>query len=1225
MNKKSTKALASATLMSLVLTTALTAGPVKAAAGSATRVSGSDRYETAANVATTNWTTSDNVVLVSGQGYADAVSASALAKQLNAPILLTTPDTLSSTTQAALAKLQAKNIYVVGGNASVSQSIRDTLKKSYTLTELSGATRYETNVAVANELVKLGVKKDNVLVVGGTGFSDALSVAPIASAKGEILLLANNNQSDTQKAIDFAKGSNVTVVGTSNVISDSIKNAFSTTATRVDGGADRFATNLNVLNNFKSDLKADKLYVANASGNGYADALVASAIAGKTASPLVLVDTDSSDATTNALAYIKNEATKTTDLEVVGGTGVVSDTLLNKVTEAVTGTNPSTAQVQSVSSNGLNQIKVVFNQEVDEDTAKTVANYKVDGAQLNDNGTEDGVQVSGNVASGDENSAKAVLQDDNKTVLITLSNKRKQAESIDVTVKKGILSKDKSQSIAENTQTVTFNDTTAPTITSAQARGNKKIAVEFSEPVNLGQIPATGKTVTANTNSITSKFKINDKNITSFGLDNTLSQVKDYLIDKNGNVWSNKVEFYFNAALPTGNNTLKVDTGDDKALEDSALFPIQEATTNFNVDTLSTTPKITSITAEDSGKIYINFDRPMDSKTAKTASYYGINGDDNKPSSDSDIELKKDDTQVKISNVSGKLNKNSNTIYIKNNVKDAYGNKVKDDERDTFTLSEDTTKPAVTSVTTLDDTTIRVRFNKDVDVNFAQNISNYKLRDNSGTDITATDVLADTTKDITNPGNSSDSASVFDIHMQSSKKLTDANYTLNIKNIRDTAKTPNIMDEKTIPFNGSGDVAPTVTGAYKVVNGTDASRKVVVKFSKEMDGSSLNNLASYKFTNGSGDVKALPSETDITPSNDNKSVTIKFPSSYGTDKTGDNLIKGISVLGVKDVNGNSLDVAYSSATTSSTTTDLKENLDKDTIVANSVKFTYSDNNAGDDLVVQFKYDTPIDHLNVNNFTVNGVTPSTATLENDLVKLTFTDGDNATDADIAASGFVGLNGKTGVTSIVGAYKPSKIAAVKFAGGANGAGAQIALKNDATGVQNTTDVSGNVVDLTQTAYAYDYLAAPKTIADEWYAGGYTAAVAATPTTPATSASAYVDVVFDSPIDVGSGINTDDFAFADQNGATLKADHVVIGKNIVGTTGNEANTVRFVFTGTAAESFKTAGAKISVNANSSVTLRAPKDKNDFNAVYAPSGDDKSERTVVVGSVGAVKGSLN
>lgn len=55
-----------------------------------------------AQVATKNWTTSKNVILVPGEGYADAVSASTLAKKLDAPILLTTAEALNQNTSAAL-------------------------------------------------------------------------------------------------------------------------------------------------------------------------------------------------------------------------------------------------------------------------------------------------------------------------------------------------------------------------------------------------------------------------------------------------------------------------------------------------------------------------------------------------------------------------------------------------------------------------------------------------------------------------------------------------------------------------------------------------------------------------------------------------------------------------------------------------------------------------------------------------------------------------------------------------------------------------------------------------------------------------------------------------------------------------------------------------------------------------------------------------------------------
>ncbi|AKA72378.1 cell wall-binding repeat-containing protein [Clostridium scatologenes] len=306
------------------------------------RISGMDRYETAYSVAIRNWTTSENVVLVSGEGYADTVNASVLAKKLDAPIILTTQDILSSNTQMALNILRTKNIYIIGGNASVSQGIRDKLKAKYNLIELGGDTRYETNLKVANELIKLGTSAEDILVVGGEGFSDALSIAPIAAIKGKILLLVNNNSVSIQPIIDFVKNNNskVTVVGTKNVISDDIFKVLGGT-TRIDGGANRFDTNLKILDTFKSELNFNKIYISSATpsepDNMYADALVAAALAGKYSSPLVLVDKEpssdlrDSNATDNAINYIENNAIPTSELLLIGGESVISQTTEDEI------------------------------------------------------------------------------------------------------------------------------------------------------------------------------------------------------------------------------------------------------------------------------------------------------------------------------------------------------------------------------------------------------------------------------------------------------------------------------------------------------------------------------------------------------------------------------------------------------------------------------------------------------------------------------------------------------------------------------------------------------------------------------------------------------------------------------------------------------------------------------------------------------------------------------
>ncbi|MCH4199696.1 MAG: cell wall-binding repeat-containing protein [Clostridium tyrobutyricum] len=1162
MNKKGTKALASATLMSLVLTTALATGNVKAAAnGQATRVGGTDRYETAAKVATTNFTTSDNVVLVSGEGYADSVSASVLAKKLDAPIVLTGSKTLDANAKSAIETLKAKNVYIIGGTGSISQDIEDGLKSDYTVTRLGGQDRYATNLAIANKLVDLGVSKSNIIAVAGTGFADALSVAPVAAADNEILLLTKNDTDAMKATADFAKDSNVTVVGTTNVVNGDIYNQLNADK-RIDGGADRFATNINVLKAFDNDLKADKLYVANATqanpDNLYADALVASAIAGKYSAPLVLVDKDGSTGTTNAINYIGTKATKDTDLQVVGGTGVISDATVQSIEDAVKDkdTDP---EVSSITANGLNQIKVVFNQEVDEDTAKDVTNYKVDGSSLKDDG-----------------SSYASLQDDNKTVLITLGDSRKQYDKVDVTVKKGILTADKSKTVPEFTQNVTFSDTTVPTLDSVEARGNNKLTVKFSEPVNLGKIGSAtiddgDLKVLSNTNfsNFLSKFKIDGQNITGFGLDSDLTLAKNAVESTEGDVYADEVDFYFNSSLTNGNKTLKISDGDkDAALSDAAGFTFQETSQDFNIDTLTTTPQITSVTGDDSGKVYINFDRAMDSKSAIDTSNYSVNDES---SNVTNAKLENNDTQVKLT-VSG-LNKGSNKVNIKNTVKDAYGNKVADDTYKSFDLTEDTTKPTVNSVATLDDTTIRVKFSKDVNVTYATSTSNYKLKDNSGNDIT------NTSKGITSitvPGGATDTASVFDIHV--GDKLTDSQYALTIKNIQDTASTPNVMDDYTTTFAGSDSVAPVADDdAIALENTNDSTnpyRKVVVTFNKAMDASSLTNTSNYKFKNASGDTKALPSGTTISTSSDNKSATIEFPSAYGTygtdgqtySKSGDNLITDIAVIGVKDANGNALDVSQVLPVTTVSATPVTN------VKANSIKVYYD----GDNLKVNLAFDKSIDNLDYTDFTLNEATPDSGYKNSDgTITLVYNDGG------------------------------TKIAQVKRAG--------INAKLNIGASSNTKDVTGRSLVAVADAdniVPYYYQAAPKTLVTKSVVDGVTYAT----NWNADADAKKVTVQFDTPIEQSS-VKPGDFTFV-VDGTTLNAKTATVG-TIVGT---NDNTVTFDFkngNNTSADLAKfVAGASVKITPNSSNKISTLEDKNDSYAYYVPSNNDLKSYTVTANS---------
>ena len=95
-----------------------------------TKFAGSSRYETALSVANSYnkylCTKSDTVVLVNGENYPDALSASALSAKYNAPILLTASKSANAPTLKYIKDNGISRIIVVGGENSVNQSVLDT-------------------------------------------------------------------------------------------------------------------------------------------------------------------------------------------------------------------------------------------------------------------------------------------------------------------------------------------------------------------------------------------------------------------------------------------------------------------------------------------------------------------------------------------------------------------------------------------------------------------------------------------------------------------------------------------------------------------------------------------------------------------------------------------------------------------------------------------------------------------------------------------------------------------------------------------------------------------------------------------------------------------------------------------------------------------------------------------------------------------------------------------
>jgi putative cell wall-binding protein len=287
------------------------------------RLGGANRYETSVKVSQAGWSTADNVVLARGDEFADALSAAPLAKQLNAPILLTSTKALDSTVIAELKRLKVKKVYVIGGTGAISTAVENAVKAmGITVERISGSDRYATSLAIANRMTN----KNQVFLATGTSYADALSISSYAAATGSPILLTDKNQISAEVA-KFIKdnSSKVYVIGGTGVISEAAVKGIAG-AQRISG-ADRYETNLAILDKFEAGFDFSNIYLA--TGANYPDAICGSALAGKEKAPIILVN---SNDITNQKTYIDSIVEKVSNIKVLGGEGVLTSASIEKLT-----------------------------------------------------------------------------------------------------------------------------------------------------------------------------------------------------------------------------------------------------------------------------------------------------------------------------------------------------------------------------------------------------------------------------------------------------------------------------------------------------------------------------------------------------------------------------------------------------------------------------------------------------------------------------------------------------------------------------------------------------------------------------------------------------------------------------------------------------------------------------------------------------------------------------
>lgn len=311
-----------------------TSNVVKAAT-SQERLCGNNRYETNSKIVEKGWSESKYAVIASGQGFADALCASPLAKQYKAPILLTDKNALNKETKNQLSNLKVKKVFIIGATGVIDDSVKREIEKMGIETKrIYGKDRFETSIEVAKNLNNL----KGVVVTNAYGFADALSIAPVAAQKGMAILFTKKDDFPKVNK-DFLQNKTFTenyVVGSTGVVSDKVASKLNNSIRLA--GENRYSTNSKILSYFSDKFNYDKVYVA--SGKDYPDALCGSALALLTKSPLILVG-DSVDQ--SVMASVKAKYSKYKEVIALGGTSVVSDIAYNSISEGIKYLNDSEA------------------------------------------------------------------------------------------------------------------------------------------------------------------------------------------------------------------------------------------------------------------------------------------------------------------------------------------------------------------------------------------------------------------------------------------------------------------------------------------------------------------------------------------------------------------------------------------------------------------------------------------------------------------------------------------------------------------------------------------------------------------------------------------------------------------------------------------------------------------------------------------------------------------
>lgn len=282
------------------------------------RYSGNSRVETAVNVSKDQFSSAKSAILVNQLAFPDALSATVLSKG-TMPVLFAESNKISTDTLNQLKSMGVENVYVLGGEKSVSNSVVNSVKSATNakVVRINGANRYKTNAQTIKDNVK---QTSEVVIASGEIYVDALyGVSYANKVNAPVMLVEKNNiPAETLKVLKSLNVTRITIIGGEKTITPKLEKELSDIAV-VDriSGSNRYEGSLKVA----KEVYGDKLQTALvASGENFADALVAAPVSQKLDAPILLASKNSIES--SIVSYLRDNK-ELANIKVFGGVNAI--------------------------------------------------------------------------------------------------------------------------------------------------------------------------------------------------------------------------------------------------------------------------------------------------------------------------------------------------------------------------------------------------------------------------------------------------------------------------------------------------------------------------------------------------------------------------------------------------------------------------------------------------------------------------------------------------------------------------------------------------------------------------------------------------------------------------------------------------------------------------------------------------------------------------------------